>query len=730
VSYVLGVDLGTTYSAAALYVDGRTDIVTLSHFGPTIPSVVLLREDGEVLIGDAAERRALSEPLRTARGFKRRLGDPVPILLGSTPYGAETLMGKLLRGIVDRVTEQRGEPPAQIVVTHPANYGPYKLDLLQQATRIADVRPVTFLPEPVAAAMHYAQSERIEPGEIVAVYDFGGGTFDAAVLRRTADGFELMGEPEGLERLGGIDFDEAIFAHVVDAVGDAYQQLDPSDQAAIAAVSRLRDECRDAKEGLSVDTDAVIPVFLPTAQTQIRLTRAEFEAMIRPRLAETVEALRRAVNSAGIQIDEVAKILLVGGTSRIPLVAQVVRDATGREVGLDAHPKHAIALGAALAGAQLASTQPDTRTVVPPPVAAAGMDMDLDTNTVIPPPAAQQTETYVPPPQPADMDVDLDMKTVIPPTAAQAETYVPPPQAPDTGGDLNVVIRPPAPVEAHVPPPRSPANTDTVITPPGETARFEPPFQSTPPDQVASGLVTNPPRSSSWTFPSVNIMILVVLGMFVIGAVGGVMFFGGDGGLFGGGADAGDNDTAAVAADETSTVEAVSDESTLEPTAEAAPTQAATAGVTPTPMPSPTPRPSPTPTPVPVTPTPVASPTPTPFLPPREPYAHITDIQIDQATGNYAVFFDVYGPSILHPQGVDDPGVGTPRVHVHFFFNTVPPEQAGIPGAGPWFLYGGTSPFTGYGPGNRPANATQICVLMANPNHSVQPDTGNCHDLP
>jgi molecular chaperone DnaK len=728
VSYVLGVDLGTTYSAAALYVDGRTDIVTLSHFGPTIPSVVLLREDGEVLIGDAAERRALSEPLRTARGFKRRLGDPVPILLGSTPYGAETLMGKLLRGIVDRVTEQRGEPPAQIVVTHPANYGPYKLDLLQQATRIADVRPVTFVSEPVAAAMHYAQRERIEPGEIVAVYDFGGGTFDAAVLRRTADGFELMGEPEGLERLGGIDFDEAIFAHVVDAIADAYQELDSGDQAAIAAVSRLRDECRNAKEGLSVDTDAVIPVFLPTAQTQVRLTRAEFEAMIRPRLAETVDALRRAVNSAGIQMDDVARILLVGGTSRIPLVAQVVREATGREVGLDAHPKHAIALGAALAGAQLTSAQPDARTVVPPPVAAAGTEMD--TNTVIPPPTAPRTETYVPPPRAADMDVGMDMKTVVPPPAAQAETYVPPPRASGTDENLNVVVRTPPPTETYEPAQRSPADTDTVITPPGETARYEPPVSSSPPppDQGASGLTTNPPRSSSWAFPSVNIMILVVLGMFVIGAVGGVMFFGGDGGLFGGGADAGDNDTAVVTADQTATVEVVSDESTPEPTAEPTPTQAATAAVTP--GPSPTPLPSPTPTPVPPTPTPVASPTPTPFLPPREPFAHITDIQMDQATGNYAVFFDVYGPSILHPQRIDDPGVGTPRVHVHFFFNTVPPEQAGIPGAGPWFLYGGTSPFTGYGPANRPATATQICVLMANPNHSVQPESGNCHDLP
>src|SRR5690606_22286402 len=119
----------------------------------------------------------------------------------------------LLRGVYDLAVEQMGRPPASLVVTHPANWGPYKLDLLAQAVRMAEVGDATFVNEPIAAALHYAGRERIEPGEVVAVYDFGGGTFDAALLQRTASGFEPLGEPEGLERLGGIDFDEAVFAH-------------------------------------------------------------------------------------------------------------------------------------------------------------------------------------------------------------------------------------------------------------------------------------------------------------------------------------------------------------------------------------------------------------------------------------------------------------------------------------------------------------------------------------
>ena len=355
--YVLGVDIGTTYTAAAVDVDGRSDIFQLGSHAASVPSVVVLRTDGEILTGEAAERRAQAEPARAVREFKRRLGDPVPVLLGGTPYGAESLYAHMLRSVYDQVRGQRGQPPDLVVVTHPASYGPYKLDLLRQAIRQAEVGESVLLSEPEAAAIHYAHQERVEPGAVVAVYDLGGGTFDAAVLRNRADVFEVIGQPEGLERLGGIDFDQAVQATVNAATGGVLDRLDQQDPKVRAAAHRLREECRVTKEALSSDTEGVIAVLLPDLQTEVRITRGEFEENVRPRLKETLASLQRAVHSAGLEFGDVDRILLVGGSSRIPLVGAMIRESTGRPTAIDAHPKHAIALGAAIYGrARLEST--------------------------------------------------------------------------------------------------------------------------------------------------------------------------------------------------------------------------------------------------------------------------------------------------------------------------------------------------------------------------------------
>jgi molecular chaperone DnaK (HSP70) len=209
VKYGLGVDLGTTYTAAAVYVGDRVETVQLGTKRAEMPSAVYLTEDGAVLVGEAAERRGAADPGRLAREFKRRLGDPVPVRLGGTPYSAHLLTARVLEQIVRVVTGQQEGPPAATMVTHPANWGPYKRELLEQAVRLADVT-AGLCAEPYAAAVRYAAGQRVGVDEIVAVYDLGGGTFDAAVLRKTTGGFELLGQSEGIEQLGGVDFDEAI----------------------------------------------------------------------------------------------------------------------------------------------------------------------------------------------------------------------------------------------------------------------------------------------------------------------------------------------------------------------------------------------------------------------------------------------------------------------------------------------------------------------------------------
>lgn len=347
--YSLGIDIGTTYASAAVNREGRPEVLSLGTDRPTVPTVVLLRSDGTVLVGEAAERRALTEPTRVAREFKRRMGDPTPFIVGGTPYGVEALTAHVIKWVLALATEREGEPPDRVLLTHPAAWGTYKLDLLSQSAHLADTPPFDFLSEPQAAALRYAQEGRVESGDVVAVYDFGGGTLDVALVRcLAADQFELVGEPAGMERLGGIDFDQAVYAHVNDAVDGMLTEVDPGDPQARAGLARIRTDCRLAKEALSSDTDAVIPVLLPELQTEVRITRAEFESMIRPRIAETIETLERTVLSAGMQMTDPAAVLLVGGTSRIPLIREMVHTETGLPVTLDSHPKTTICLGAAL----------------------------------------------------------------------------------------------------------------------------------------------------------------------------------------------------------------------------------------------------------------------------------------------------------------------------------------------------------------------------------------------
>jgi actin-like ATPase involved in cell morphogenesis len=308
-----------------------------------------------------------------AREFKRRVGDTTPILLGGVPYSAEALTARLLRAVVDEIAAREGGQPDRVCISHPANWGPYKTDLLLQAVRLSGLpEPVSFTTEPEAAAVFYAQQQRVEPGAIVAVYDLGGGTFDAAVLRKTPVGFEILGRPEGIERLGGIDFDAAVFSHVARALGGKFEELDENDPTTIAAVARLRDECIQAKEALSSDTDVSIPVLLPNISTEIRLTRAELEAMVRPALHDSIEALKRALRTANVTPDQLHSVLLVGGSSRMPIVAQLVGAELGRPVAVDAHPKHAVALGASWLASGALSAAPSVRAVSDAPAGRVG----------------------------------------------------------------------------------------------------------------------------------------------------------------------------------------------------------------------------------------------------------------------------------------------------------------------------------------------------------------------
>ncbi len=620
-TYYLGIDLGTTYVGAALVRDGRAEIVTLGDRSAVVPSVLFFKDDGDVLTGESAIRRGLSDPSRVVREFKRRVGDTTPVMVGVTPYSADSLTAELLRRVLAEVNERQGEPPAGIALTHPANWGPYKVDVLHQAVRMADAGDVTILTEPEAAAIHYAATERLLAGEVVAVYDLGGGTFDAAVLRKT-DGerpFELLGQVEGVERLGGIDFDEAIFQHAMRFTGPELDGLDPQDPATVQAVARLRQECVAAKEALSSDTDVSIPILLPSLQTEVRLTRSEFEAMIRPSINQTIEALRRALRSAAVEPEDLTTVLLVGGSSRIPLIAEMVGAELGRPIAVDVHPKHTVALGAALAAAS--------------------------TDLVAPVVAPADAAIAAAPPEPAPEVVDDTAPSEGVPVAVLA-----------TAGAADAAPTPPVPDDAS----------------------------------TAFAAIDSPHKGSERSRP-----------WFAIGGVAAAIVAAAVIGI----AALSSSPAAGEASDATTTappVAAAGDSAVVMPDAAESTTSTTTSTTA-----------SPTTTLPAVT---------TTTLSPEDGL----DVIIDAITVVDGAYHITYRTD-FEPLIGSDPA----SHHIHFFFDTVPVTEAGVPGAGPWKLYDTPSPFTGWRVSDRPAAARQMCATVATNGHAVlDPMHVHCLDLP
>ncbi|MEZ5263244.1 MAG: Hsp70 family protein [Acidimicrobiales bacterium] len=353
--YDLGIDVGTSYTAAAIRrTDGTIEVVGLGPIADNIPSVVYLNDDGSLIVGDAAARRAAIDPAGAAREFKRRLGDPTPLILRTSPFSAEALIAKMIDHVTARVTDRERDRPRHTVVTHPANWGPYKLELFDQAFRIANVEDHSRLPEPQAAAMAYAAEARVPTGSVVAVYDLGGGTFDAAVLRKTDTGFEALGESVGIEHLGGVDFDEAVLHHVRTQVGDRWPD-DPNDPSLPAPMLHLRRACMEARAALHRDGGADPGAAARGGHHHLARPRP-VRGDDHPRLEDSISALEAAIGSAGVGRDQLNAVLLVGGSSRIPLVARMLRDRFGDAVAGDIDPLYCVARAALAAGVAAGDT--------------------------------------------------------------------------------------------------------------------------------------------------------------------------------------------------------------------------------------------------------------------------------------------------------------------------------------------------------------------------------------
>ncbi|MFE9745830.1 Hsp70 family protein [Saccharothrix saharensis] len=343
---VLSVDLGTSNTVAVLAAHGRPPRVVEVDGSATMPSAVYCEEDGTLVVGRDAERRARLDPARFEPNPKRRVDDGV-LLLGDNVVPVTDALAAVLRRVLEETTRQLGgEPLDEVRLTHPAQWGATRRNVLLSAARLGGVTAeVVLVPEPVAAASHYAS---LSVGQALAVYDLGAGTFDVAIVGATQSGFTVLAE-DGLQDLGGLDVDQALLEHVGRQVSHrdpaAWQRLlRPESTADRRARRTLQEDVRVAKESLSRHAHTEVP--MPEPFEDVLVNRSDLEALVRPSMMRSVELLESTIRSTGMAPNQLAGIYLVGGSSRIPLVANMIAEQVRIvPTSLD-QPETAVALGA------------------------------------------------------------------------------------------------------------------------------------------------------------------------------------------------------------------------------------------------------------------------------------------------------------------------------------------------------------------------------------------------
>ena len=369
--WAIGIDFGTLRSAGAACEIGRSDATTVSPLeiegARWMPSAVLLDPERGLLVGAAVDRAAAAHPDRLEQAPKAALGQPAPLLLGGVAVDARDAVAAVLRTIATEGSLRLGgHAPRAAAVTHPARWAEVRCDALRDAAERAGLRDVLLVPEPIAAAWQLAHDRStgalltaLEVGATVAVYDLGGDSFDATVVRRTQDGFEMIGLPGGDDSIGGARFEHLLFRWFGECLGDAdpvvWEQMRTSDEPEWrGAAADLRVQVRRAKEALSAYTST--QVFVPIADRDVLVNRSQFEAMIVDDVERSVEVMADVVTGAGIRIDDLAAVLLIGGSARIPLVSQLVAERFGaKRVRTNDEPKGDICAGAARLAARHAT---------------------------------------------------------------------------------------------------------------------------------------------------------------------------------------------------------------------------------------------------------------------------------------------------------------------------------------------------------------------------------------
>lgn len=349
---VVGIDLGTTNSVVAAVVDGKPCV--LEEAGESIlPSVVGLNPQGQLITGVVARNQLAAFPDRTVASIKRKMGTMEPIPLGDQTFTPPEISAMILRRLRDRASRALGRPVERAVITVPAFFDENQRQATREAGELAGLQVERIISEPTAATLVYHAGEQ-DPKDIL-VYDFGGGTFDVSIVRMEAGVVEVLSS-KGDTHLGGVDLDDVLLNHVADQFAEDHQ-LDLRDDT--QARYRLLQACEQAKRRLSTEeTVEIAEEFIAEKvghplNLTATVTRSEFEELIEPFVQRTIECVDAALRDAGLTIHQIADLVLVGGSSRIPLVLDRLRDEFQREPSRAVDPDLAVALGAAMQAAMI-----------------------------------------------------------------------------------------------------------------------------------------------------------------------------------------------------------------------------------------------------------------------------------------------------------------------------------------------------------------------------------------
>ena len=351
---IIGIDLGTTNSCVAVLEGGEPHVIPNPEGNRTTPSVVAFKADGDELVGEIAKRQAVTNVDNTISSIKRKMGTKEKVSANGKKYTPEEISAKILMKLKKDAESYLGETVSEAVITVPAYFNDAQRQATKNAGKIAGLDVKRIINEPTAAALAYGIDKQ-ENAHTVLVYDLGGGTFDVSILD-LGDGVFEVKSTAGNNKLGGDDFDQRIIDYLVDEF-EKENKVDLRDDK--MAMQRVKDAAEKAKKDLSgmTSTQITIPFIAQNANgplnLDVTLTRAKFEEINMDLFESTLEPVRKALKDAKLKPSDIDKVLLVGGSTRIPYIQELVKKELGQEPSKGVNPDECVAIGAAIQGGVL-----------------------------------------------------------------------------------------------------------------------------------------------------------------------------------------------------------------------------------------------------------------------------------------------------------------------------------------------------------------------------------------